>query len=64
MRLKQRVDALEGSRGYSGPAAWIVVRDDETQAAAIAKYEAEHGPIGDRMAIIWQPVTGGPMPCA
>lgn len=61
-RLTQRLDALEAVENArnQGPAAWIIMDEDETKEEAIARYEAEEGPLGDRFAIIWQPVTGAP----
>jgi hypothetical protein len=52
-RLMQRVEELEQrGRKYQG-AVWIVNEDGEATEDAIARYEAKHGPLGDRMAIVW-----------
>jgi hypothetical protein len=59
MRLKERLSKLEQSTcGYMG-AAWIICGPGETEDEACARYEADHGPIGDRMAIVWMS-TGVP----
>ena len=65
-RLTNRVEALERSDGgiFGGPAAWIICEEGETSEQARARYEAEHGLIGDRMAIVWCPVADPVHPCA
>lgn len=64
-RLTQRVSALEGGDASMprGPYAWIVRRDGETKDDAIARYEAENGPLDGRGTIIWSKMAPGPARC-
>lgn len=62
-RLHGRIAKLEQAvPPWSGPAAWIVLDDGEDSAAGIARHEAEHGQLGQRMAIVWRPVADS-APC-
>lgn len=53
MRLRERLTNLELREGEFQGAVWIIAEPGETSEAARARYESEHGPIGERMAIIW-----------
>lgn len=39
---------------FKGPAVWIVSKDGETANEAKRRYEAEHGPLGNGLALVWQ----------
>lgn len=52
MRLKPRVDALERCNPEWKPWHRLIVDVGETEDEAIARYEAEHGPIGDDHRLI------------
>jgi hypothetical protein len=58
-RLKERLSKLEQSQGGYVGGVWIISEPGEIEDDACARYEADHGPIGDRMAIIWMS-TGVP----
>lgn len=61
MRLRQRLEALEGGPSH-GLKPWqdrnwkpwhrIIAAVGETEEQAIARYEAEHGPLGDDSCFI------------
>lgn len=53
MRLKPRVDALEAKLAPASQ-RWVRVFQQfgQTREAALADYEAEHGPIGDASVIL------------
>lgn len=61
MRLKQRLEALEGGPSH-GLKPWqdlnwkpwhrIIARDGQSGDEAVAEYEAEHGSLGDDSCFI------------
>lgn len=55
--LSGRVDALEG-RLLSGHAVWLVLEPGETEADAIARYQAGHEP-DNASAVNWNLVRTG-----
>lgn len=63
-RLTSRLEALEHRSDITRrlPAVWTVAEPGEVEADTIARHERQHGSIGDRMALIWRPATGG-APC-
>jgi hypothetical protein len=48
MRLKTRLEALEGQLAPCGRYQLIWQRPGQTDEETFAEYEAEHGPIGDK----------------
>ena len=54
MRLKSRVEALEGrgGGGFQQPVAWIIQQPDESREVAVLRHEAEFGPIAGG-TIVW-----------
>ncbi len=54
MRLSRRVADLESQLTPPGPTAWVQVIQHlgRTKDEALAAFEAEHGPIGDRGLIL------------
>lgn len=55
--IARRVEALESwQEGIRGPVRWIrlIVDLGETQEQALARYEVEHGPVGDDVGIIYR----------
>ena len=64
MRLSKRVADLE-SRGFPFTGShWIDCDNGETKDQAVARYEAEHGPIlATDIAIIWVPASPLAPPC-
>jgi hypothetical protein len=52
MRLSDRVNRLEHENGGHRPAVWLV-EPNEAAEEARARYEAAHGPIGERMSVVW-----------
>lgn len=58
-KLTGRVAALEKRvAAMSSPAVWIIRSAQESKAEARARYEAEHGTIGDRFVFMWSPHQG------
>ena len=54
MRLSRRIADLESRLDPPRPKVWLRIVQDESQTreAAVAAYEAEHGPVGDRGVIL------------
>lgn len=59
--IERRVSALEAWRGTAAgwPVRWIrlIVGVEETNEQARARYEAEHGPLGDDVGIIYRVIV-------
>lgn len=57
--ISKRVDALEASNGGNGPLRWveIIVPKHLAKEQAKAEYEAEHGPLGDDVGIIYRVIV-------
>lgn len=55
--LSSRLEALEARGSPFTGSHWIICEDGETRDQALARYEAENGPVLDTdMTIIWVPV--------
>lgn len=58
--ITKRLAALEAVSGGDGrPVRWVrlVVPEHQTQEQARAEYEAEHGPLGDDVGIIYRVIV-------
>ena len=56
-RLNIRLDALEARSPPFTGSHWIICDEGETRDQALARYEAENGPVLETdMTIIWVPV--------
>lgn len=59
-RLSGRVDALEQAIAPKfGGYASVWWRPDQTKAEAVAEWETENGPVGERQVVLWRfPLDG------
>jgi hypothetical protein len=57
VRLKERLSRLEQATGGFVGGVFIRAKPGEASNEACARYEAENGPIGDRMAVILRSVS-------